>query len=592
MMRLRLLFLILGFFAVVSIYADETVAQERQRLASQTVQKNTDALELTQLGADLSVEQMANFLVGPGVEIGNIQYTGVDIASGIFENGYSDSLAMDEGVVLSSGSIHLLAGPNNQQGTTQINNSAGDPMLTSLVGMPTMDASILEFDFRTKYNTIGFVFMFGSEEYQEYVGSPYNDVFGLYVNGRNIALIPHSAQTVAINTVNHLDFTEYYIDNPPFSGNVNVEPDGLVVPIGVRTFCDPDVTNHMSFRIADTSDMLLDSWVFIERGTLSSVNVTNYLELVLVDSTQCLLLEDEFADIDIAAYHVPGAQLSWSFAQPAHGHVMFVANRDETQRTVRYTPDPDFNGEDQFIVFVQDNYENAAMLEVDVTVLPVRDAPVCTSLPIISGDFDIGGMVVCDHGDWNDDIDLQWALPGQTSYLTYSYQWQTYYQPSGSWIDLGDAQNSELVIPVEAADSYLRCLVYAFDTGIGQMGENYDIAESNHELVGPVSVGPDEPEAQTRLLGVYPNPMRVGSGTSSAASIFFMLKESSRVDVAIYNIRGQQVRSLSSSTLDAGRHLLSWDGRDASGALCAGGLYFYQLKSADYSEVRKFLVIK
>jgi hypothetical protein len=134
--------------------------------------------------------------------------------------------------------------------------------------------------------------------------------------------------------------------------------------------------------------------------------------------------------------------------------------------------------------------------------------------------------------------------------------------------------------------------VYAFDTGIGQMGENYDIAESNHELVGPVSVGPDEPEAQTRLLGVYPNPMRVGSGTSSAASIFFMLKESSRVDVAIYNIRGQQVRSLSSSTLDAGRHLLSWDGRDASGALCAGGLYFYQLKSADYSEVRKFLVIK
>lgn len=591
-MKLKWFCLILGIITVVSVLADETMAEKRRRLASQTVQKNSDALELTQLGPDLTVEQMANFLIGPGVEIGNIQYTGVDIASGIFENGYSDSLQMDEGIVLSSGSIHLLAGPNEQQGTTQVNSAAGDPLLTSLVGMPTMDASILEFDFRTKYNTIGFVFMFGSEEYQEFVGSPYNDVFGLYVNGRNIALIPHSAQTVAINTVNHLDFTEYYIDNPPYSGNMNVEPDGFVVPIGVRTFCDPDVTNHMSFRIADTSDMLLDSWVFIERGTLSSVNVTNYLELVLVDSTQCLLLEDEFADIDIAAYHVPGAQLSWSFAQPAHGNITFVATRDETQRTIRYTPDPNYYGEDQFTVFVQDNYENSAMLEVDVAVLPVRDAPVCTSLPVISGDFEVGGNVVCDHGEWNDDIDLQWALPGQTSYITYSYQWQTYYQPNGSWIDLADAQDSELVIPVEAADLYLRCLVYAFDTGIGQMGENYDIVESNHEMVGPVSVGPDEPEVMTRLLGVFPNPVRIDTGSPSAASVFFMLKESSHVDVVIYNVRGQQVRTLNSSTLDAGRHLLSWDGRDASGVSCACGLYFYRLDTADYSEVRKFLVIK
>lgn len=590
-MKLNWLILLIFFVAIVSLFAEETMAEKRQRLASQTTQKTSDALELIQLGPELNEVQMANFLVGPGVEIGNIEYTGVDIASGIFRNGYSDSLAMDEGIVLSSGSIHLLAGPNTSQSTTRSNNAPGDPLLTSLVGMPTHDASVLEFDFRSKFNTIGFVFMFGSEEYQEYVGSPFNDVFGLYVNDRNVALIPHYEETVAINTVNHIDFTEYYIDNPPFSGNVNVEPDGMVVPIGVRTFCEPGETNHMSFRIADTSDMLLDSWVFIERGTLSSINVTNYLELILVDSTQCVCLEDEFANIDVMANHVPGAVLSWSFEQPAHGHVSFIS-RNHTNRTVHYVPDQNFNGDDEFIVFVQDNYENMAMLEVEVEVRPVRDAPVCTSPPVISGDFEVGGTVVCDHGEWNDDIDLQWAQPGQTSFITYSYQWQTYYQPSGAWFDVSNAQDSILVIPLEAADSYLRCLVYAFDTGIGLMGENYNVEESNNEFVGPVSVGPDQPEMVTRLLGVYPNPVVSHTGDRSVASVFFMLKESTQAEVTIYNVRGQLVRTLASSRLDAGRHLLTWDGCDSVGVPCAAGLYLYQLKTSDYSEVKKFLVIK
>lgn len=61
---------------------------------------------------------------------------------------------------------------------------------------------MLEFDFTTTGGNLFFSFVFASEEYNEYVNSSFNDVFGFFVNGVNIALVPGTSTPVAINSVN------------------------------------------------------------------------------------------------------------------------------------------------------------------------------------------------------------------------------------------------------------------------------------------------------------------------------------------------------------------------------------------------------
>ncbi|MBK9459454.1 MAG: choice-of-anchor L domain-containing protein [Sphingobacteriales bacterium] len=70
----------------------------------------------------------------------------------------------------------------------------------------TYDAAVLEFDIVATEPTIEFKYVFGSEEYLEYVGSNFNDVFGFFIGAigdplQNIAFIPDTTVAVSINNV-------------------------------------------------------------------------------------------------------------------------------------------------------------------------------------------------------------------------------------------------------------------------------------------------------------------------------------------------------------------------------------------------------
>ena len=85
---------------------------------------------------------------------------------------------------------------------TAVNDLSGDTDLDKLVpGYYTYDATVLEFDFKPTKNVIRIQYVFSSDEYNEYVGSKYNDVFGFFVNGKNIAKLPDSTN-VTINNIN------------------------------------------------------------------------------------------------------------------------------------------------------------------------------------------------------------------------------------------------------------------------------------------------------------------------------------------------------------------------------------------------------
>jgi Bacterial Ig-like domain (group 2)/Abnormal spindle-like microcephaly-assoc'd, ASPM-SPD-2-Hydin len=227
----------------------------------------------------LTAQQLANQLVGGGVQISNVVYTGAAVAAGTFSTA-SNIIGFNNGVILSTGSIRNVIGPNCATGITAENETAGDTDLDTLVGTghTTNDAAVLEFDFVPKTSTLTFSYVFASDEYNEFVGQ-FNDVFGFFVNGNNIALLPNVTPPtpVSINTVNLNANTQFFRNNDvQFPGTVAIdtEMDGLTVVLTATAQVTANQTNHMKLAIGDADDFAVDSNVFIEAGSLSSSTLT------------------------------------------------------------------------------------------------------------------------------------------------------------------------------------------------------------------------------------------------------------------------------------------------------------------------------
>jgi hypothetical protein len=94
-------------------------------------------------------------IVGTGVTTNNITYTGSTNARGTFSSG-TGIIGFEDGIVLSSGNVSTVIGPNNNGGAGTNNAQPGDAQLTSLLGLTTFDAAILEFDFIPNSNVISF----------------------------------------------------------------------------------------------------------------------------------------------------------------------------------------------------------------------------------------------------------------------------------------------------------------------------------------------------------------------------------------------------------------------------------------------------
>jgi len=111
-------------------------------------------------------------------------------------------------------------------------------------------------------------------------------------------------------------------------------------------------------------------------------------------------------------------------------------------------------------------------------------------------------------------------------------------------------------------------------------------------LVGSgLSAAGDEgrgPAAQVpvRLWQNYPNPF------NPSTAIRFELAAASRVELQVYSTSGRRIASLVEGTMSAGRHEVTWSGRDEAGRPVASGIYFYRLRAEGSSETRSMLLIK
>ncbi len=84
----------------------------------------------------------------------------------------------------------------------------------------------------------------------------------------------------------------------------------------------------------------------------------------------------------------------------------------------------------------------------------------------------------------------------------------------------------------------------------------------------------------------YPNPF------NPTTTINFTLPQKTIVSLVIYNILGQEVKTLFNKELDAGVHNVLWDSTDDNGSNVASGLYFYKLETSNFSEKKKMVLLK
>ncbi|MFO8145596.1 MAG: choice-of-anchor J domain-containing protein [Candidatus Syntrophosphaera sp.] len=97
---------------------------------------------------------------------------------------------------------------------------------------------------------------------------------------------------------------------------------------------------------------------------------------------------------------------------------------------------------------------------------------------------------------------------------------------------------------------------------------------------------PGAPALVTQLKGNYPNPF------NPETTIRFSLKEAAPVNIGIYNVKGQLVRTLVNAEKTSGNHSVVWNGRDDNGSSVSSGVYFYKMNAGKYSSTRKMILMK
>ncbi|HOY39608.1 MAG TPA: choice-of-anchor L domain-containing protein [Bacteroidales bacterium] len=227
--------------------------------------------------------QAAASFVFDGVSVTNVVYTGDENAFGSFSNATGIVPGLESGLVLSTGSINPegsapVGAPVSSFANT-INDAPGHYLLNCLISSDTYDAAVFEFDLVPIGNILEFQYVFASEEYPEFAGSSFNDVFGFFIcgpnpnggnyNNVNIAIIPGTTSPVAINNVNGNVNSSFYIDNEALN-NPDFVFDGSTVLLTAQINVIAGNTYHLVMAIADVGDMCYDSAIFLKASSMKS----------------------------------------------------------------------------------------------------------------------------------------------------------------------------------------------------------------------------------------------------------------------------------------------------------------------------------
>ncbi|MDR0783111.1 MAG: choice-of-anchor L domain-containing protein, partial [Propionibacteriaceae bacterium] len=319
------------------------------------------------LTSGLTAQDLVAKLIGDGTPFSNAKFSGDPKQLGTFAG--FDTLGAAEGVVMSTGLVDsssdsAVPGPNLSDSTNGMMGGIGtDKDLAPLAGSADLyDVVTLEFDFVPATEEVKFDYIFASEEYKRFVGGNFNDVFGLFVNGKNCATVGNN-EVVSVNTINNGNDTGtvspknpgLYRDNPVGSETpIDTGFNGITTVLTCKTAVNKGETNKIKFAIADVADDLRDSGVFIVANSFKTdypVAEDDYATTSSDQSVTIPVLDNDTGN---------GLVLKEIATQPANGTAVVQGDQ------VVYTPKPGYVGTDSFTYTIEN--ENGITATGTVTV--------------------------------------------------------------------------------------------------------------------------------------------------------------------------------------------------------------------------------
>lgn len=241
-----------------------------------------------------------------GSTISNIVFYGHYEAIGHF-NGVNTDLGLSSGIILTTGRVN-----SNETGPLGPNTTTSAGFLNSASGLNTVnqwlkdehdlfeslyDVAILKFDIVTNEDKIKFNYVFGSEEYHDFVGFQFSDLLSIFIEGPglsapvvNMAKVPGTTTPVNVSTINRGYSSscstgpgvneQYFIDN---CISLDLQYDGFTTVLEASSPVIPGEQYTVYFTVADLGDGLWDSGLFIGSKSLnSSVNESSSADFNMV----------------------------------------------------------------------------------------------------------------------------------------------------------------------------------------------------------------------------------------------------------------------------------------------------------------------
>ena len=247
-------------------------------------------------------------LNGPNVMLMNAFSQTIDPQQVGYFRDSTASIGLDSGLVISTGIIYGVLGPNS---ITNMTLGGGFFMtdldlatLTPLYANPVGDPGIIQMDLIPASDTLEVSYVFGSEEYDEYTCSNKDDRMGMFLSGPglagpftngaiNMATLPVSGLPLTVNTLNRGIFgsegsegicgmnaqwqmdTIYYINN---DFGLGTQLDGYTVVLTARAIVVPGAMYHLKIAIGDVGDANFDSAIFLPEGAIRCTDVSTGLQ--------------------------------------------------------------------------------------------------------------------------------------------------------------------------------------------------------------------------------------------------------------------------------------------------------------------------
>ncbi|MDZ7332982.1 MAG: T9SS type A sorting domain-containing protein, partial [candidate division KSB1 bacterium] len=226
-------------------------------------------------------------------------------------------------------------------------------------------------------------------------------------------------------------------------------------------------------------------------------------------------------------------------------------------------------------------------------------------------DFYVADNIVGSHqikvvvSDGYDTVERSWALYVKTPVQLASFsgrvtdrhvvelEWETTVEVAHAGFNLlrksaSDRDYQQINLQLIKSDGTKK---YRYVDRSIEVGETYSYKLEDVSISGektqhdPITVMVERPKS-FKLAQNYPNPF------NPTTMIEYQLPEQTHVTIVIYNMLGQEVRSLVDEIKPAGYHSVIWNGLDNSGGMVTSGVYYYRMTTPSFNEVKKMVLVR